>query len=306
MKADESISESLPRWSPAAPPVDMVVNPRYRDLVGFQINRVWPTAQRRLVGPFIFFDHMLPVDLPPGCGLDVPPHPHIGLATVTYLFAGELMHRDSLGSEQAIRPGELNWMTAGRGIVHSERSTGSARRGQSQLHGIQAWVALPRSHETVAPSFRHYSADQIPKIERAGVELKIIAGNAFGQHSPAETMSELFYVEADLAAGSRLDFDSGLGERAAYIVQGSVGVAQTVYDAGQMLVLRPGLDVSLVASVDAKLMLFGGSPLPGDWHIWWNFVASSAERIEQARSDWEGRRFPHVPGDAGHMPAPGR
>jgi len=304
MTAIDSRSDARRRKFDATPPVELVVGPRYRDLAGFEVNRVWPTARRRLVGPFIFFDHMLPADLPPGRGLDVPPHPHIGLATVTYLFTGELVHRDSLGIEQLIRPGELNWMTAGRGIVHSERSSDAARAAHSPIHGIQAWVALPRSHEADEPSFKHYPSTAIPRLEHGGLELKIIAGAAFGARSPAATLTDLFYVEADFQPGCELDFSPDLGERAAYIVGGALTIDGIEYDAGSLLVFEAAADVRLIATRKTKLMLFGGAPLPGEWHVWWNFVASSTERIERAKQDWQSGRFPSVPGDTGYMPLP--
>ncbi len=284
--------------------VELVVGPRHRPLGGLTVNRVWPTARRRLVGPFIFFDHLLRAELEPGQGVDVPPHPHIGLATVTYLFEGEMLHRDSIGCEQTIRPGELNWMSAGSGIVHSERSTDGERARASRVHGTQSWVALPREHELSAPSFVHYPADELPVIERAGMRLKLIAGSAFGVRAGIATFSELFYVEADLDAGAALMLPPELGERAAYVVDGSVDVDDARYASGKLLVFRDGSAIEVCARSDAKLMLFGGAPLDGKRHIWWNFVSSSAERIEAAKRDWKARRFPTVPDDDGYMPAP--
>ncbi len=321
--------------------MELVVGPRHRPLGGLTVNRVWPTARRRLVGPFIFFDHMLPAELGPGHGLDVPPHPHIGLATVTYLFEGEMLHRDSIGCEQIIRPGELNWMSAGSGIVHSERSTDAERARASRVHGIQSWVALPRDHELSAPSFIHYPADRLPVVKREGVWLKLIAGSAFGARAAIETLSELFYVEADLDVGAALMLGPELGERAAYIIDGGIEVGLATnksggvemgladneldsagagahrtpdrrgmkvqrvgYASGKLLVFRDGSEIEILSRSGAKLMLFGGAPLDGERHIWWNFVSSSAERIEAAKSDWKARRFPAVPGDDGYMPAP--
>ena len=284
--------------------VELVIGPRRRPLGGLEVNRVWPTARRRMVGPFIFFDHLLPAELEPGRGVDVPPHPHIGLATVTYLFEGEMLHRDSIGCEQIIRPGELNWMTAGSGIVHSERSTAEQRARQSQIHGIQSWVALPREHELCAPSFVHYPADRLPIIERVDARLKLIAGTAFGASADVATLSELFCVEADLAAGALLALGSELGERAAYVVGGSIEVEEVGYESGKLLVFRAGGEIGIRAQTAAKLMLFGGAPLDGERHIWWNFVSSSADRIEAAKHDWKARLFPAVPGDDDYMPLP--
>ena len=284
--------------------VELVVGPRHRPLGGLAVNRVWPTARRRMVGPFIFFDHLLPAELEPGLGIDVPPHPHIGLATVTYLFEGEMLHRDSIGCEQTIRPGELNWMTAGSGIVHSERSTHDERARASRVHGIQSWVALPREHELTAPSFVHYPADRLPVVERADARLKLVAGSAFGASAGIATLSDLFYVEADLDAAAVLTLEPELGQRAAYIVDGSVSVDDSRYESGKLLVFRDGSAIEVCARSAAKLMLFGGAPLEGERHIWWNFVSSSAERIEVAKRDWKARRYPAVPGDDGYMPAP--
>lgn len=284
--------------------VELVVGPRHRPLGGLTVNRVWPTARRRLVGPFIFFDHLLRAELEPGQGVDVPPHPHIGLATVTYLFEGEMLHRDSIGCEQTIRPGELNWMSAGSGIVHSERSTDGERARASRVHGTQSWVALPREHELSAPSFVHYPADELPLIEQARARLKLVAGSAFGASAGIETLSELFYVEADLDAGAALTLGPELGERAAYVVNGSAAVEGIRYESGKLLVFRDGREIEICTPSGAKLMLFGGAPLDGERHIWWNFVSSSAERIKAAKRDWKARRFPAVPGDDGYMPAP--
>jgi redox-sensitive bicupin YhaK (pirin superfamily) len=275
-----------------------------RPLGGLQVNRVWPTARRRLIGPFIFFDHLLSSELPPGHGLDVPPHPHIGLATVTYLFTGEITHRDSLGYDQAIRPGELNWMTAGRGIVHSERTPAPERANASQIHAVQAWVALPSGVEECAPRFEHYAEAVLPIVGVPGGCLRLIAGSAFGARSPVATASPLFYVEADLEAGGRLTLSADLGQRAVYGVNGSFAVDGELHSSAQMLVLRDGIDVELVATEPAKLMLLGGAPLAGERYVWWNFVASDEARIEAAKQRWREQRFPRVPGDDELMPLP--
>jgi hypothetical protein len=285
-------------------PVELTVGPRLRALGGLTVNRVWPTARRRLVGPFIFFDHMQRAELAAGVGLDVPPHPHIGLATITYLFEGALMHRDSLGIEQLIKPGELNWMTAGRGIAHSERSPADERARLSYLHGIQSWVALPREDEEMAPSFVHYGAADVPVVDAAGAHLRVIAGSAFGAQSRVDTRSALFYVDAEISAGASLRLEPELGERAAYVVSGRVAVGAKEYDAGQVLVFRNGLDVELRAVPGCKLMLFGGDPLESERYIWWNFVSSSSARIEMAKRDWQARRFGSVPGESEYMPLP--
>lgn len=284
--------------------VELVVGPRIRPLGGLEVNRVWPTAKRRLIGPFIFLDHLKPAELAPGQGLDVPPHPHIGLATVTYLFEGELEHADSLGFRQTIRPGELNWMTAGRGITHSER-TGTAERARtSRIHGTQAWVALPRAVEVGAPSFVHYADGGLPAIDVSGGRLQLIAGRAFGMSSAVETSSELFYVEADIAAGHTVTLPAELGERGCYVVAGAVRIGATDYPAGRLLVLGSGKAIRVEVLETAKLMLLGGEPLDGDRHVWWNFVSSDPERIETAKRDWDEDRFPRVPGDDERMPLP--
>ncbi len=223
---------------------------------------------------------------------------------MTYLFEGELVHRDSLGVEQLISPGDLNWMTAGRGIVHSERSSDAERASASRLHGIQAWVALPAAFESEPPSFDHYSGSEIPQVSLGGVELTVIAGSAFGQTSPAETHSELFYAEARMPRGTRLEIDPALGERAAYVVAGAVTLRGQSYEAGRLFVFANGSEVSIEAATDAHLMLLGGAPLDGERHVWWNFVSSSADAIERAKRDWREGRFPKVPGDDGYMPLP--
>ncbi|MDX1561733.1 MAG: pirin family protein [Gammaproteobacteria bacterium] len=284
--------------------VDLVVGPRLRPLEGLTVNRVWPTARRRLIGPFIFLDHMQPVALAAGRGLDVPPHPHIGLATVTYLFEGALQHADSLGVEQRIEPGALNWMTAGRGITHSERTPADERARTSRLHGVQAWVALPRARERDAPSFEHVAAADLPLIEQPGAKIRLIAGSAFGAKAPVATASPLFYAEAELEPEAAIALDRTLGERAVYIVSGSVGVGGVGCDAGRLFVLKNGIDCEVVAHEPTRLMLLGGPPLDGERHIWWNFVASDPALIETAKRDWAERRFAPVPNDDGYMPLP--
>jgi redox-sensitive bicupin YhaK (pirin superfamily) len=283
--------------SPSTPAIAVLIDARPRDLGGFQVGRVLPSAARRLVGPFIFFDHMGPASLAPGQGLDVRPHPHIGLATVTYLFEGEIIHRDSLGSHQAIRPGDINWMTAGRGIVHSERTGSELRRIGSKTNGLQLWVALPLAHEEAEPEFHHHPADALPVLDRGEARIRVLAGTAYGEKSPVHTFSPLFYVDAAVPAGGELLVPADYPERAAYVVEGSVACGAERAEPGRMLVFTPGAEVQLRALSPARIALIGGSPLDGERFIDWNFVSSSRERIDQAKRDWKGGRFPKVPGD---------
>lgn len=296
----------MSRFDPnrSVPPVDIIAGPRIRPLGAFEVNRVWPTAKRRLVGPFVFFDHLLRTELPPGVGLDVPPHPHIGIATVTYLFEGEIMHADSLGWRQPIRPGEVNWMKAGRGITHSERSTEEARAADSVLHGIQTWVALPESDELCEPGFIHYDGSALPVVELPGIRLKVLAGAAFGVQSGVEPGFDLFYLEADAARDARLRLDASLGQRAIYIVTGGIEVGGVRYEPGCALVLTDGDEIEIRATAPSKLMLYGGQPIGGQRFIYWNFVSSDRGRIDQARADWQAGRFPPVPGDPERMELP--
>ncbi len=277
--------------------MEMVIPARPRSLGGFEVGRVLPFAKRRMVGPFIFLDHMGPVDLPPDVphSTDVRPHPHIGLSTVTYLFNGEITHRDSLGISQVIRPGEVNWMTAGRGISHSERFDGMRRDG-GRVDGIQAWVALPEAVEECAPAFAHHAAADLPLIEESGFKARLIAGSAFGATSPVATASPLFYLDAVLAAGAVATLPGEHPERAAYIASGRVTVDGHDHEAGRMLVFDAGENVSIRAAEPSRLMLLGGEPL-GPRHIWWNFVSSRKERIEQAKADWQAGRIVLPPSD---------
>jgi redox-sensitive bicupin YhaK (pirin superfamily) len=280
------------------PSVELDIEARTRDLGdGFTVRRLLPSAARRMVGPFIFLDHMGPVQLMPGHGLDVRPHPHINLATVTYLFDGEILHRDSLGSEQLIRPGAVNWMTAGRGIVHSERSPATERKSGARVHGLQLWVALPQTAEEVEPTFLHHAAGDIPAVERKGARLRVVAGSAYGVTSPVEVLSPLFYVEAQLDRGADLQLPVGFGGRAAYVVEGSIACDGRTHGTSAMLVYRAGAAASLTALEPARVMLLGGALLDGERYIDWNFVSSSKERIERAKDDWRSGRFPRVPGD---------
>jgi redox-sensitive bicupin YhaK (pirin superfamily) len=271
--------------------IEQVIEGRSRDLGGFVVARVLPAAVRRSVGPFVFFDHMGPVDFPRGIprSFDVRPHPHIGLSTVTYLFAGEIMHRDSVGSEQAIRPGEVNWMTAGRGITHSERFE-RARAEGGTLHGIQAWVALPAEDEETDPAFAHHGPDDLPTYAGEGLWARLIAGEAFGAKANVRTHSPMFYVHWNLAAGTKATLPAEYPERAAYVVTGTVEVAGDTFDAGRMLVFAPGKAVELTARSPSIVMLLGGEPV-GERYIEWNFVSSSKERIEQAKADWRAGRM---------------
>jgi redox-sensitive bicupin YhaK (pirin superfamily) len=280
----------------AAAMIELVIDARPRDLGGFWVRRILPSPRQRMVGPFIFFDHMGPAQIEPGEGFNVRPHPHIALATLTYLFDGEIVHRDSLGSHQPIRPGDVNWMLAGRGIVHSERSSEQVRREGALVHGIQCWVALPTELEESEPRFEHHPAASIPRITREGAQLDVIAGTAYGQRSPVGVLSETLYVHARLDKGARLPIDEGHAERALYVVEGAIMCEGRRAEAGTMLVLRPGA-LSVEATEPTRLMLLGGAKLGGERHMWWNFVSSDKERLEQAKRDWEARRFPVVPGD---------
>lgn len=289
--------------------IEMVIETRARDLVkGFKVRRVLPSRRRRMVGPFIFLDQMGPEVLRTGKGLDVAPHPHIGLATVTYLFEGELLHRDSLGTVQTIRPGEVNWMSAGRGIAHSERTPQALRRTSSELFGIQSWVAFPTQYEETEPSFVHHGADELPVVEGEGKRVRLICGSLYGARSPVETLSEMFYAEVWLEAAARLSVPIDYEERAAYVVEGSIRLLpeDVTFKAGQLLIFKPGeeLTFSAQASARTRLMLLGGEPLDGKRHIWWNFVSSSRERIEQAKGDWKMGRFAPVPDETEFIPLP--
>lgn len=275
-----------------------------RDIGGLEVRRMLPSSKRRMVGPFVFFDHMGPAAFAPGHGLDVRPHPHIGLATVTYLFAGEIVHRDSLGIVQAIRPGAVNWMTAGRGIVHSERTGGEARARGAALHGIQSWVALPMEREDDPPAFRHHAAETLPVIESDGARMRLVAGTAFGESAPVETASPMFYLDCALAAGSALPLPHEHAERALYVVAGVLDVAGEAVGPGAMLVFAAGAAVAARAETAARVMTLGGAPFAEKRHIWWNFVASAPERIERAKEDWKAGRFPSVPGESDFIPLP--
>src|SRR5215213_1296225 len=289
--------------------IEIVIDTRVREIVDdFKVRRALPSAKRRMVGPFIFLDQMGPEVLRVNQGLDVAPHPHIGLATVTYLFEGELMHRDGLGVVQPIRPGEVNWMTAGSGIAHSERTPPHMRLSGSELFGIQSWVALPKRYEETAPTFAHYGADELPIVEGDGKRMRLITGSVFGARSPVNTLSEMFYADVTIMEGARLSIPTEHEERAAYIVEGSIELLPDggTYAAGQLLVFKPGAEITLRADASAaRMMLLGGEPVDGARHIWWNFVSSSKERIEQAKEDWRMGRFAPVPEETEFIPLPG-
>ncbi len=284
--------------------LETIVVPRARDIGGFEVRRVLPSIERRMVGPFVFLDQIGPVDFAPGTGIDVRPHPHIGLATVTYLFAGEILHRDSLGSVQAIRPGDINWMTAGSGIVHSERTGSAVRAAGGTLAGIQSWVALPKSDEETAPDFTHHGSTTLPTVSGEGKQVRMLLGSLFGVRSAVRTFSETLYADVTLEIGAVLPVPAEHEERALYLVGGTVEIAGEAFAPGRLLVLRPAAEITVTALSAARLMLLGGTSMDGPRHIWWNFVSSSAERIEQAKADWQGGRFPIVPGESEFIPLP--
>jgi redox-sensitive bicupin YhaK (pirin superfamily) len=280
------------------------LKPHTKDLGGFTVRRLLPGHPTKMVGPFIFFDHMGPADFAPGKGIDVRPHPHIGLATVTYLFAGGLMHRDSLGSVQKITPGDVNWMTAGRGIVHSERTAPHDRETGHPLHGIQTWIALPRAHENTAPDFHHHPKATLPLVEMPGVTMRLIAGRAYGETAPVRTFSEMFYLAADIDPGATFELPAEHAERAVYVVDGEVMVGGRMVEPQHMAVLAPGGSVEIAAGSSARVMLCGGEPMDGDRHIFWNFVASDRAMIEDAKARWRAQQFDPVPGETEFIPLP--
>jgi len=281
----------------AAAAIEQVVESRPRDIGGLAVGRVLPSPARQSVGPYVFFDHMGPAELAAGHGVDVRPHPHIHLATVTYLFEGEILHRDSLGSHRVIRPGAINWMTAGRGIVHSERTPPELRATGSSAHGIQLWVALPEQHEDAEPSFEHHAADTLPVLDADGVTIRVLNGVFYGATSPARTLSPMFYVDATMPAGTKLRVPDEHEERAAYVVHGEVECEAERVEVRRLVIFRRGSQPVLRAARPTRVILIGGAPL-GERFIWWNFVSSSKERIEQAAHDWIDGRFPKVVGDA--------
>ncbi len=286
--------------------IDQIIVPRTSDIGGFEVRRALPSARQRMVGPFVFFDQMGPSEFEPGRGLDVRPHPHIGLATVTYLFSGAMSHRDSLGTVQVIEPGAVNWMTAGSGIAHSERTPDEVRASGGPLSGMQAWVALPKALEECAPAFSHHAAAELPLIEDHGLFVRLLAGELFGRRSAVPTATETLYADVQLKAGTRLPLDSPVEERALYLVEGTVRLDGQDHAPGRLLVLKPGSRPTVEAGTDCRFMLLGGEPMDGPRHLWWNFVSSSRERIEQAKADWQAGRFGQVIGEHEFIPLPER
>jgi redox-sensitive bicupin YhaK (pirin superfamily) len=292
--------DPIPGDARMADAIETVIIPRARDLGGFEVRRALPSPKRQMVGPFIFFDQMGPAEFLLGEGIDVRPHPHINLATVTYLFDGEIMHRDSLGTEVPIRPGAVNWMTAGRGIVHSERASAEVRGRGSRLFGLQTWVALPSAHEETDPSFAHYTESDLPILHDEGKHVRLVVGSAWGLRSPVKTFSDTIYADVALEPGATLPVDAAHEERALYTVSGEVEITGDRFPAGQLLVLRHGdaITVRNVGREAARFVLVGGQTMDGPRYIWWNFVSSRPERIEQAKAEWKAGRFDIVPGDA--------
>jgi redox-sensitive bicupin YhaK (pirin superfamily) len=284
--------------------LQIIIVPRVRDLGGFNVLHALPHGKRQMVGPFIFFDQMGPVQFIAGQGMDVRPHPHIGLATVTYLFDGRIMHRDSEGNAREIVPGEMNLMTAGRGIAHSERTPVNARRGGESMFGIQSWIALPEAFEETDPSFQHFDAAALPMVEGGGIRARVIAGSAFGATSPVRMLSDWLYVEVRLDAGATAPLDPDAEERAIYVVEGEIEIAGERFEAPRLLIFRPGDRITVQATRLARLMFLGGAAMEGPRHIWWNFVSSRKERIEQAKEDWLAGRFAPVPGETEFIPLP--
>ncbi len=283
--------------------IDLLIEPPEKSLGEFTVRRSLPDKRRQRVGPFIFFDHMGPADFPPGTGVNVRSHPHIGLATITYLFAGEILHRDSLGYVQAIQPGAVNWMTAGKGIVHSEKVTEEVLASGQHLHGIQTWIALPSELEETDPGFDHYPADTIPRTELPGADVTVIVGSAFGLESPVKTLSAVIYVEVNLEAGASIVLPRA-EELGVYVVSGRVAIGDSEVGAGRFAVLAPNAAGDVTARENSKLMLAGGDALAGERTIWWNFVSSDRERLDEARRRWRDREFPEVPGEPEFIPLP--
>lgn len=284
--------------------LELVIVPSVRDLGGFQVRRALPHRHRQMIGPFIFFDQMGPAQFTTGQGIDVRPHPHIGLATVTYLFNGRIMHRDSEGNAVEITPGAMNLMTAGRGIAHSERTPPDARQQGEPLFGIQSWIALPQAHEEIAPTFEHFDAHVLPQVQDGGMRARVIAGSAFGETAPVNTLCDWFYAEVQLDAGTAAPLDADQEERGIYLAEGAVEIAGENFEAPQLLVFRPGDRITVKATRNARLMYLGGAGMNERRHIWWNFVSSSRERIEQAKQDWKSGRFDPVPGETEFIPLP--
>ncbi len=292
---DASAADSLS--SDTCKALKLIIEPRAHDLGAFEVKRALPVGECRAVGSFVFFDHMGPAVLPPDQPVNVRPHPHIGLSTLTWMFDGCIMHRDSLGYQQEILPGEVNWMTAGSGIVHSERSPDRLENQDKPLHGLQTWMALPMEHEETAPAFQHYPADQLPRIQQDGKRMIVVAGRAFGETSPVAVFSGTLYVDITLEGGTELEIDSEHEERAIYLLNGEIELEGERFAPGRMLVLTPGVEATIRALEETHLVLIGGEKLDADRHIWWNFVSSSKARIEQAKEDWRDGKFGKVVDD---------
>jgi redox-sensitive bicupin YhaK (pirin superfamily) len=310
-------------WNPALDPtcptgddvdnIETLIVPRARDLGGFEVRRALPSPKRQMVGPFIFFDHIGPAEFITGAGIDVRPHPHIGLATVTYLYDGSIQHRDSLGSNEEIHPGAVNWMIAGKGITHSERTSDAVRaEDNSPLFGIQTWVALPDVDEETDPAFEHQPKEALPFLEGEGKTVRLILGSLYGERAPVKTFSEMFYADAVMETGTKLPLTNDHEDRGIYVVSGEIEIAGQRYEEGRMMVFRPGDEITVTAIKPSRLVLLGGETLNGPRYIWWNFVASSKEKIEAAKEawregDWEHGRF-HLPPDDNEefIPAPDR
>jgi redox-sensitive bicupin YhaK (pirin superfamily) len=284
--------------------IEHVIVPRTTDLGGFQVRRALPSAKRRMVGPFIFLDHMGPAEFRSGQGIDVRPHPHIGLATVTYLYAGEIVHRDSLGTQVPIRAHEVNWMTAGRGIVHSERTGAERRVERERVHGLQCWVALPMAEEERDPAFAHHDTGELPVVQGEGKVVRIVAGAAYGARSPVVTSWDTVFADVSLEAGATLPLDPDHEERAIYLIRGEVEIAGDRFASGRLLIFRPGDRIAITAVTPAQLVVVGGATMDGPRHIWWNFVSSRKDRIEQAKAEWKAGRFSSVPGETEFIPLP--
>lgn len=289
--------DPLPGDALSCAAIEQVIVPRARDLGGFQVRRALPAVGRQMVGPFIFLDQMGPAEFLIGKGIDVRPHPHIGLATVTYLFQGEMWHRDSLGTSMVIKPGEVNLMTAGSGIVHSERETSEAQTRAREMFGLQAWLALPRDHEESAPAFAHHGLDELPRLAAEGKRVRLVMGEGWGARSPVDFPHPALYAEVVLSPGAVLPLDDFYDERAVYLASGEIDIAGDRFEAGRLLVFKPGDRISILGLSNARLMVLGGEPMDGPRHIWWNFVSSSKDRIEAAKADWAHKRFPLVPTD---------
>jgi redox-sensitive bicupin YhaK (pirin superfamily) len=297
--------DPAPGDAAAADAIELVIVPRSVDLGGFSVRRALPHVKRRMVGPFIFLDHFGPVEFRASQGIDVRPHPHIGLATVSFLFDGEIMHRDSLGSLAAIHPGDVNLMTAGRGIVHSERTAPDHRDGGERLHGLQLWVAMPAADEEIAPTFAHHDQAELPIVAGDGKIVRVVIGSLYGKRSPVPTLCDTIFADATLTPGAVLPIDADTQERALYVVAGEIDIAGDRFAAGRLLVFRPGDAMTVTAASEARVVLVGGAAMDGPRHIWWNFVSSRKERIEQAKADWKLGRFDTVPGDeAEFIPLP--